>query len=100
MDSSGSVSVGLPPPPPPPPPMLNMNAPNNNGRSQLLADIRKGATLKKTPLHDSNQNVRNKFWNSKRDKAREREQEIFEWKKVPNRKSNTESLQNREYFDK
>lgn len=61
MDSSGSVSVGLPPPPPPPPPMLNMNT-NNNGRSQLLADIRKGATLKKSPtLNDSNQNVCNKL---------------------------------------
>lgn len=60
MDSSGVVlSVGLPPPPPPPPPpMLNMNAANNNGRSQLLSDIRKGATLKKAPtLNDSNQNV-------------------------------------------
>ncbi|XP_055313172.1 uncharacterized protein LOC129574757 [Sitodiplosis mosellana] len=55
MDSS--VSVSLPPPPPPPPPMLNMNATHNNGRSQLLADIRKGATLKTAPtVNDSHHN--------------------------------------------
>lgn len=63
MDSSGvMLNISLPPPPPPPPPMLNINAANNNGRSQLLADIRKGATLKKSPnLNDSNQNVCNLF---------------------------------------
>lgn len=55
---SSTVGMAVPPPPPPPPPMLSTTG-TENGRSQLLADIRKGATLKKAPiLNDSNHNVR------------------------------------------
>ncbi|XP_031627275.1 probable myosin light chain kinase DDB_G0279831 [Contarinia nasturtii] len=55
IESSSIVGMAAPPPPPPPPPpMLNGI---ENGRSQLLADIRKGSTLKKAPnLNDSNHN--------------------------------------------
>lgn len=61
MDSekeSSSPMMCLPPPPPPPPPMLHTGA-TNNGRSQLLAEIRNGATLKKSPAtNDSNVGIR------------------------------------------
>lgn len=69
MDSGGESTIRMPPPPPPPPmsiapppppmpSMLNNTSPMHNGRSQLLADIRKGAALKKsTALNDSNHNV-------------------------------------------
>lgn len=61
-----TTAVLSPPPPPPPPlmPMHNGNGHGNgnamdNGRSQLLADIRKGMALNKTPTiaKDSNHNV-------------------------------------------
>lgn len=69
MDSGGESTVRMPPPPPPPPmsiapppppmpSMLNNASSMQNGRSQLLADIRKGASLKKsTALNDLNHNV-------------------------------------------
>lgn len=77
MDSEKELSIKMsaPPPPPPPmsgmapppppPPMLSMSniSPMQDGRSQLLAEIRKGATLKKsTTLNDANHNVSAK-WN-------------------------------------
>lgn len=41
----------LPPPPPPPPvPICNMNNKHVNDRANLLAEIRKGATLKRAPI--------------------------------------------------
>lgn len=56
------ISLMAPPPPPPMPSMSN-TSPMQDGRSQLLAEIRKGATLKKsTTLNDANHNVSAK-WN-------------------------------------
>lgn len=57
-ESSSAMVCLAPPPPPPPPPMLHMVA-TNNGRSQLLAEICNGATLKKSPVtNDSNVSIR------------------------------------------
>lgn len=55
----------IPAPPPPPPPISTIPSLNNgsssvssnDNRSQLLADIRKGATLKKAPIPAANENV-------------------------------------------
>lgn len=58
-ESCVSMMAPCMPPPPPPPPMLNINA-MNDGRSQLLADIRKGSSLKKTPvMNDSSVSIKN-----------------------------------------
>lgn len=68
--TNASTTAVLAPPPPPPPPLMPMHNGNGNGngfgngnamdgRSQLLAEIRKGTVLNKTPsiAKDSNQNV-------------------------------------------
>lgn len=79
MDSEKELSIKMSAPPPPPPPMSGISlmappppppmpsisniSPMQDGRSQLLAEIRKGATLKKsTALNDANHNVSAK-WN-------------------------------------
>lgn len=51
-------SARLPPPPPPPPMSAASNiSPKQDARSQLLADICKGTTLKSATLRDANRNV-------------------------------------------
>lgn len=47
------ASTGIPPPPPPPPSSMPFLAGPSVARTQLLAEICKGTTLKKTPLADN-----------------------------------------------